>query len=305
VSPKLEINAGVRANWYDITGKTYIEPRFSFIYKATSHLSLKGATGKFNQYVNRIINENVTEGSRDFWLIADNDLVDVQSSWHYILGGSLENENLLFDVEAYYKSLMGLSEFSLIYKRNNIELDKLFFQGDGVAKGVEFLLQKKKGDFTGWLTYTLAKVEHNFVGFNGGNAFPALHDQTHEFKVVGNWEPSKKWRFSSTWVFGSGKPYTAPDSQYQIDLLDGRQFSYISVGPKNGERLPAYHRMDVAAHYLFKIGKFDMDAGFSIFNLYNRTNIWYREFNLQELPMVVNDVTYLGITPNISLNFSF
>jgi len=305
VSPKLEINAGIRANWYDVTGQTYIEPRLSFKYSATDHLSFKGATGKYNQYVNRVINENVTEGSRDFWLIADDDLVDVQSSWHYILGGSLENDMFLFDVETYYKTLEGLSEFSLRYQRNNIELNQLFFSGDGTAKGIEFLLQKKQGEFTGWLTYTLAQVEHKFEGLNQGNPFPALHDQTHEFKVVANWEPHPNWRFSSTWVFGSGKPYTMPESQYQIDLLDGRQFSYISVGPKNGERLPAYHRMDIAAHYLFKIGKVDMDAGFSVFNLYNRTNIWYREFDLQELPMIINDVAYLGVTPNVSLNFSF
>ena len=305
VTPKLEVNAGIRANWYDVTGQTYIEPRLSFKYSATDYLSFKGATGKYNQFVNRVINENVTEGSRDFWLIADNDLVDVQSSWHYIFGGSLENDMLLFDVEVYYKTLKGLSEFSLRYRRNNIELDQLFFSGDGTAKGIEFLLQKKQGEFTGWLTYTLAQVEHQFDGLNEGNPFPALHDQTHEFKAIANWEPHPKWRFSSTWVYGSGKPYTAPESQYQIDLLDGRQFSYISVGPKNAERLPAYHRMDIAAHFLFKIGKVDMDAGFSIFNLYNRTNIWYREFDLQELPMVINDVTYLGATPNVSLNFSF
>lgn len=305
VSPKLEINAGVRANWYDVSGQTYIEPRLSFKYSPTDHLSFKGATGKYNQFVNRVINENVTEGSRDFWLIADNDLVDVQSSWHYILGGSLENDMFLFDVETYYKTLEGLSEFSLRYRRNNIELDQLFFSGNGTAMGIEFLLQKKQGEFTGWLTYTLAEVEHKFEGLNEGNPFPALHDQTHEFKVVANWEPHPKWRFSSTWVYGSGKPYTSPESQYQIDLLDGQQVSYISVGQKNGERLPAYHRMDIAVHYLFKIGKMNMDAGFSVFNLYNRTNIWYREFDLQELPMVINDVTYLGATPNISLNFSF
>ncbi len=305
VTPKLEVNAGIRANYYDVTGEMYFEPRLSFKYAATDHFSLKGATGKFNQFVNRVINENVTEGSRDFWLIADNDLVDVQSSWHYILGGSLENEMLLFDVETYYKTLEGLSEFSLRYRRNNIELDQLFFSGSGHAKGIEFLLQKKQGEFTGWLTYTLAQVEHQFDGLNEGNPFPALHDQTHEFKAVLNWEPHPRWRFSTTWVYGSGKPYTAPESQYQIDLLDGREFTYISVGEKNGERLPAYHRMDVAAHYLFEIGNVKMDAGFSIFNLYNRTNIWYRQFDLQELPMVVNDVTYLGATPNISLNFSF
>jgi hypothetical protein len=305
IVPSFEVKAGVRVNKYDVTQQTYVEPRFSFKYSLNDYVTLKGATGRYNQFVNRVINENITEGSRDFWLMADNNLVEVQSSWHYILGGSLENKMFLFDAEAYYKTLEGLSEFSLRYRRNNIELDQLFFSGEGTARGIEFLFQKKQGELTGWLAYTLAETEHAFEGLNNGNPFPALHDQTHEFKVVANWEPHKSWRFSSTWVFGSGKPYTSPEAQYQIDLLDGRQMSYISVGTKNGERLPAYHRLDVAVHYLFKLGKVDMDAGLSIFNLYNKNNIWYREFDLQELPMVVNDITYLGVTPNISLNFSF
>jgi len=305
VFDQLEVNAGIRANWYELTDKVYVEPRFSFKYKPTNYLTFKGATGSYHQFVNRVINENVTQGSRDFWLLADNDLIDVQSSWHYILGASLENEQFLFDVETYYKTLDGLSEFSLRFRRNDIELDQLFFKGQGVAKGIEFLLQKKQGKFNGWVTYTLSQVQHEFETINDGNPFPALHDQRHEFKIVGNWEPSKKWRLSATWVYGSGKPYTQPESQYTIDLLDGSQFSYINVGEKNGERLPPYHRLDIAAHYLFKIGKVDMDFGFSVFNLYNHTNIWYREFDLTELPVVVNDITYLGITPNVSLNFSF
>ncbi len=305
LNPEIEMDAGLRVNNYDLTGKTYIEPRFQFRYKPMEFLTFKGGTGLFNQFVNRIINENITQGSRDFWLLADNDLVNVQRSWHYILGSSLEGKNLFFDVEAYYKKLDGLSEYSLRYRRNTIAMDRLFFQGSGTVKGIDFMLQKKSGKLTGWATYTLSKAENIFEKMNGGNPFPALHDQRHEFKIVGNWEPDKKWKFSSTWIFGSGKPYTAPESQYQIDLLDGRQFSYISVGPKNGERLPAYHRLDVAAHYLFMLKNISCDAGFSVFNLYNRTNIWYREFDLQELPMIVNDVTYLGITPNVSLNFSF
>ncbi|MDX1286423.1 MAG: TonB-dependent receptor, partial [Draconibacterium sp.] len=212
ITSKIEINIGLRSSYYDITGNMYLGPRLSFRYKPTSYLTVKGATGKYNQFVNRVINENVTEGSRDFWLLADNELVEVQSSWHYIFGGSIENEMLLFDVEAYYKTLKGLSEYSLRYRRNNIELNQLFFAGEGNSKGIEFLLQKKQGEFTGWLSYTLAKVEHQFEGLNEGSSFPALHDQTHEFKTVANWEPHRKWRFSATWVYGSGKPYTAPES---------------------------------------------------------------------------------------------
>ena len=54
---------------------------------------------------------------------------------------------------------------------------------------------------------------------------------------------------SGTWVAATGRPYTAPESEYTLTLLDGTEQSYIHVGDKNGLRLPAYHRADIAAHY--------------------------------------------------------
>jgi ferric enterobactin receptor len=61
--------------------------------------------------------------------------------------------------------------------------------------------------------------------------------------------------------------------------------------------------MDVSATYNFKHGS----IGFSIFNLYDRTNIWYKRFEIIEEADVsvlqTTDVTYLGITPNLSLSF--
>jgi len=127
----------------------------------------------------------------------------------------------------------------------------------------------------------------------------------HEFKTVNSLELGKNLTFSFTWVYGSGKPYTEPESYYSVELLDGREFSYTSVGGKNGSQLPDYHRMDLAVHYKFKTGKLNFDTALSIFNVYGRTNIWYREFDFSELPPSVTDIQYLGFTPNLSFSVSF
>ncbi len=47
------------------------------------------------------------------------------------------------------------------------------------------------------------------------------------------------------------------------------------------------------------------DIGLSVFNLYNRTNTWYRQFDLSETPVLINDMNFLGITPAISVRFEF
>ncbi len=303
-SQNLSINAGLRATYYDLSETVYWSPRFSFEYKLTDKIKLKGGYGKHYQFVNRIINENVTEGSRDFWLLADDDLVKVSNAEHFVLGAAFETDGYIFDIEAYRKNLDNLAEFSLRFQRNDIDQNQLFFLGSGFAEGIEFLLQKKRGAYTGWVTYTLARVRNNFPALNNGFEFSALHDQRHEFKTVHSYEWGN-YRFAATFVFASGKPFTEPAGQYSIELLDGETSNFISVGAKNGSRLPPYHRLDLSAHYLAKAGKFDIDIGVSIFNLYNRRNVWYREYDFTDTPPVISEIQYLGATPNISAEIKF
>ena len=301
---KLSINAGLRATYYDLSEEIYWAPRFSFQYNLTEKIKIKGGYGKHYQFVNRIVNENVTEGSRDFWLLADDDLVKVSSADHFIVGAAYETDGYVFDVEAYRKNLNNLAEFSLRFQREDIDLDQLFFLGSGFAEGVEFLLQKKKGVYTGWVTYTLARVRNDFPELNNGFEFSALHDQRHEFKTVHSFE-WENYRLAATFVFGSGKPFTEPTGQYSIDLLDGESLNYISVGAKNASRLPPYHRLDLSIHYVTKFRKLDLDFGVSFFNVYNRRNVWYREYDFTQKPPIISEIQYLGFTPNLSADIKF
>jgi ferric enterobactin receptor len=308
-SKRLSITAGLRASYYQLTDQYLYEPRFSFAYSLTDKIKLKGAYGSYYQFVNRIINENLSEGSRDFWLMADGSQVKLSASQHYIVGLSHETNGWLFDVEAYHKDLQNISEFSLRFRTGAAitSATQLFFTGKGYAEGVDFLIQKKKGNYTGWASYTVGRVRNTFVDFNDGREYPALNDQLHEFKLTHNYTLGA-WNFSSTFIFGSGKPYSEPAGQYSISLLDGRDLSYIGVGTKNGSRLPAYHRLDIAIHHKFmfdKARKIKGDLGISVFNVYNQKNIWYYQYDFTQKPAQITEVTYLNITPNLSLTIDF
>ena len=300
----LTINAGLRTTYFDATDEIYWAPRFSFQYSMNDRIKVKGGYGKHFQFVNRIVNENVTEGSRDFWLLSDNDITNTSNATHYIAGASFETDDFIFDVEAYHKDLDNLAEFSLRFQRNDIDINRLFFSGQGYAQGIEFLVQKKRGAHTGWISYTLSRVRNTFPDINSGFEFPALHDQRHEFKTVHSYE-IENWKFSGTFVYATGKPFTEPAGQYSLELLDGTVSSYVNVGPKNGSRLPPYHRLDIAAYYILKKGKVEYDFGLSVFNLYGRRNIWYREYDFSQFPPIITDIRYLGMTPNISVDLRF
>jgi len=227
---KFDVTLGLRGSNYKQTNKLYYEPRASFNFQLIKNLQIKGAWGQYYQFVNRIANEDVTQGARDFWLLADED-IKPSFAEHRILGLNYENNKYVFSIEAYQKYLKDLIEFSRRYvvaenspmNRRFMPVDN-FFIGTGKAKGIELLLQKKRGALTGWLGYTLGKVDYNFPAINNGLTFPATHDRRHEVNFVAKYTRGV-YTFAATWVFASGSPYTAPESQYYIPLLDGEMYS--------------------------------------------------------------------------------
>ncbi len=294
----VEVTLGARGTHYDATSTTYFEPRASLKLPLGANLTAKGAWGRYNQFIKRVENEDILEGSRDFWVLSDSVLPPTFAE--HVMGGiSYETQGFLIDLEGYYKDLDGVTQFSTRSRRGPGQaFGELFFSGTGVARGVELLVQKKAGPLTGWVSCSLSQVEYELDNFNDGQAFAASHDQTHEFKTVGVYQAGP-WTFSSSWVYGSGRPYTAPESEYSVELLDGSSFSYIHVGGKNAERLPAYHRLDLGATRRFESDRFFYELNVSAYNAYGHDNVWYRKFDLSSDAVVVTDVTTLPLTPSI------
>ncbi|MCR9290748.1 MAG: TonB-dependent receptor [Bacteroidetes bacterium] len=66
INDKLILSGGLRATHYSVTNKLYIEPRANFTYLLSNSFKIKGAWGKYNQFANRIVREDIQQGSRDF-----------------------------------------------------------------------------------------------------------------------------------------------------------------------------------------------------------------------------------------------
>ena len=302
-SNKLILKGGFRATYFDVTGKTYLEPRTSFSYLLSDKLKIKGAWGIYHQFATRVVREDIQQGSRDFWVLANEDNIPVGFSEHLILGTSFETGTWLIDVEAYRKNLDGLSEYTTRFipggfgMNRTLNYEEYFYDGTGVAQGIEFLLQKKVGSLTGWVGYTLGEVKYSFDAF-GDDPFYASQDQTHELKLVGNYK-LKDWSFGLTYIYATGKPYTAPTGFYEIELLDGSTTGFFEVSDKNALRLPDYHRLDLSATYNFKFGTTNASAGLSLFNLYNKKNIWYKEYDVIEGELIETDISLLDFTPSL------
>ena len=298
----LNLKVGLRASRYELTKENYLALRFQLDYEFIKNVKIKLGYGVHNQFVKQIIGENVTSRSRDFWQLSDDSNINVGESTHYIAGLSYENSSWLIDTELFYKDIKNITEFSLRFQNTN--LNSLFFNGDGEVKGFETLVQKKIDKYTGWISYTYIDAENIFPLLNYGDPFPAPNTQKNEFKIFNNYEING-WNFSLNFIYGSGKAFTEPSYNYNITLLDESELNYIGVGPKNGSLLPDYHRLDLSVHHIFNIQKSKGDIGVSIFNLYNKINTWYYEYNFDQRPYARQTKKYLGLVPNVSFKLTF
>jgi ferric enterobactin receptor len=303
---KLVVTPGIRVSQFNITRSFYYEPRLTATYDLTANIKLKGSAGQYYQFAKRVVREDILNGSRDFWVLADGTRLPVGSSQQYMMGISHEDNNYLVDIEAWYKNVRGLSEYTLRYQTilSGLPYEELFYQGRGYARGVDVLLQKKFGKYTGWIGYTLAEAKQNFAVYDSGY-FYASNDIRHEFKMVHTFH-HKRWDFTIAWMFLTGKAYTAPSGGYQLTLPDSTTKSFLVITDKNTLRLPEYHRLDIAINWNYgKPGKLNGLIGVSVFNTYNRKNTWYKNFQIIDdfsgYYIIETNINYLRFTPNLTI----
>jgi hypothetical protein len=325
-SAHLTVTPGVRLTYFSPTAKVYAEPRLNAGYQfgnlqATRRLTLNAASGIFYQFANRIVREDVMSGNTYFWILSDNKEIPVSRSVHFNLGLNYDLPDYLFSVEGYYKLNADISEYTLRFERNfrggmgrpggapaatTGTVSEQFFTGSGYATGLEFLAQKKAGAFNGWISYTLGEVKNCFP-LQNEKYFFAYQDVTHEFKTVGIYKFGD-WDFSASFIYSTGRPYTAPLGAYQVADVGGSAQTYYALSDKNNFRLPDYIRLDFAINYRFNHpwskGKPNA-VSFSLFNALNRKNVSAKQFYVIDNQIMESNINYLGITPNLSLTFKF
>ena len=307
----LTVTPGLRLNYYSATHKIYPEPRLNASYILAPKLTINGATGLYYQFANRVVREDIMSGNRDFWILSNGKEIPVSSSVHFNFGLNYDLSDYLFSAEGYYKLNHNVTEYSMRYRSipqpgTSVQSTEQFFTGDGYSIGMELLAQKKAGNFNGWICYTLGQVKNRFP-LQSEQYFFANQDVTNEWKMVGIYKFGN-FDFSASWIYATGRPYTAPLGAYSLNLIDGTTAAFYSVSDKNSYRLPDYHRLDVAASYRFDLfnrkGKLN-SVSLSVFNLYNRINVSSRQFQLVDDVILQSDISYLGITPNISVSIKF
>lgn len=312
---KLKINLGLHGSAFDTKKNFYysVQPRIGINFLINNKLALKASYATMKQYVNLLTSESITT-PLDLW-VPCTDNIKPQTSWQTALGvATTFNKDIEFSIEGYYKEMKNVLSYlpgSSFFNGDFGETDweSKVTQGKGLAYGMELLLQKKLGKFTGWIGYTLAWNWRQFDQINGGKRYPFKYDRRHDFSIVGTYRVNKKFVISADWVFSTGDAVTLATFIYP-EIYEIGTYDYYNeienIGDKNSFRMSNSHRLDISMEFHKQKKRFERIWVLGAYNVYFHKNPF---FIIPENDQFGNtqfkEISLLPLLPFISYQFKF
>ena len=297
-----------------------LAPRLNLLYILNPKSSIKASYVRTYQYLH-LVSNSTSSTPTDVWLPSSNN-VKPELADQVALGyfRNFKNNTYEFSAEIYYKKVQNAIDYRVGAEVNfnpYVEGDLIF--GSARAYGLELMLKKRIGRFTGWTSYTLSRVEKQFKEINNNTFYPARQDRTHDFSIVGVFDITERLNVAATWVYYTGSAVTFPSAKY---VIDGIVVNYYTE--RNGYRMPDYHRLDLGVNYKTEqyTHKLDVKTGklvkvkkriqsswnFSVYNAYGRENAYSISFQTAEDDPTRTEAVQISLfrwIPSVSYNFKF
>lgn len=304
IDDRWKLQGGGRFEYQDLSQQAGIGPRFNARYNIDEVSSLKFATGVYYQFL-MAVPAGTDNGFSpfDIW-VPINRKMNMSKSYDFVFGYDTKKyAGIDFSIESYYKVFR-----NLLYFKNEITYTKdvstLFHVGDGRAFGFEFFLRKKIGEITGTAGYTLAWTYRKFPELNSGNEFQPKFDRRHDVALTLNYQWTEKWSINAVFTYATGQAYTQAVAEYSTYFMNVRNDNALP-GPLFNRRLSPYHRMDIGVTKKTSLFGLQGNWYFQIYNIYNRRNVWFKQFNTSKNPTEITDIKLLPIIPTFGFDFSF
>lgn len=343
----LKLNIGLRYTLFAAKEKSYhsLEPRFSGRLLLREKLAFKASFSMMGQGFHLLSSSNLVMPS-DIWVPITENFEPMKSS-QLAAGLSYElSDGIDLSVEGYYKSMDNMLEYmeGASYMSAAGSWEEMVAMGRGWSYGAELFVQKKKGQTTGWLSYTWAKSLRQFDRpgqlVSGGDKFYANNDCRHNLSITISHRMGKSLEVSATFVLNSGRrgilatdvmyggildeydPYYIPATMFEGSTEkqttpdgwsyapDGsgyiRKYSrFYTYSERNSYKLPLYHRLAAGLSYFIFHEKGKSTLNLSIYNVYNRQNISNVYIGYHENKTVLKGVCLFPFMPSLSYTYQF
>ncbi len=270
ITDTLVFNHGVLKQYHGF------EPRVSIRISTAKNQSVKVSYNRLIQYI-QSLSSTTAPTPIDLWQISSY-YIKPQVSDNLSIGYfiNVKENRWSFSAEAFYrktKNVLDYKNFPDLFMNNHLETELI--TGRGKAYGMEFLLKRNQGKWTGWLAYTFSRSLIQMGGaypeeqINNGAWYPAVYDKPH----VASWVMNRKlWpngSFGFSFTYSTGRPVNAVSSTY---LVDGVSIPNYSL--RNEYRIPDYYRVDFSITAGSIIKKINDSLTFTVYNLLARRNAY-------------------------------
>jgi hypothetical protein len=314
ITSRLKINYGLHFSSFFVGETNYnaLQPRLSGNFILTENSSLKFSYARTAQFIHLLSNTSIGLPT-DLWVPSTERIPPITADQVSLGYNQLIGKKYNLVVEAYYKTMSNLIQYKegVSFIGSSEDWQNKVEVGDGWSYGAEVFFEKKKGDLTGWIGYTLSWTERQFDNINEGEPFPFTYDRRHDLSVALTYQINEKWDMGAVFVLSSGRAVSLPSQTYSLagnpvvgnsNFFFGNQLNYLSS--INGYRMPMYHRLDLGINRTMKKKWGESVWSFSIYNVYSRQNAFFlfTESN-QTGGQDLKQVALFPIIPSVSWKF--
>lgn len=295
----IDLSLGLRTHYFTQGQALKGSPRGQLVVFPRRAVSLKFGYSRNYQFLHHLSLQNTNSAS--VWIMTTGATkpasVDNATAGIYLK----PRAPLSLQIEAYTRSHRNLRRHEInapaaLTTANDQRFVPWFSDNRAFARGVETTYRQTIGRVMWTNSYTLSRVDIQNERVNDGARFPAEWDRRHQFSSHLSLPIRNAVTFFATWYYATGTPNV---------------LGYDD--PSERRYLPDYHRLDAGVRVHFSVGKARIDAKGSVFNAYDRTNIWYRDpvqvYNADRpglgFSFVNVDVYDLGIQPAFDLSLSW
>jgi hypothetical protein len=305
---ELNVKTGLRINYvYSLNYNTFsTEPKLGIYLNENRNTNYYFSFAKKTQHLSLVTTSSIGIPT-DFWISSQKE-IPYQKSSEFSFGiNNKVNQFINSNLSVFYNEMKNLViyPFSLSQFNETSSLDKDIFLGKGKAYGLEFLIKKEKGNFKGWLSYTLSKSLRRFDSINQGKEFYSKYDRRHNFSTTITYDFNSKVTLGLTQILSSGNRYVSASQIYFINNVPVKEYNEY-----NNSQLPFYNRTDLSINFwLKKAPHKESKLIFSIYNVFNIKNPIYQSVNFKkeddQISIFRNDKVFYKMLPSINWYFKF
>lgn len=285
---------------------------------ADGNAAARLAVGRYTQFVHSIRDEELPLGI-DVWVLSG-------ARAPHVISDQIQTGIEVFEAngwygafEAYVRWFDGVATNNFANDPND-EFDDLI-GGTGTSYGADLLVRRERGNIRPMLSVSWLRARREFPDPTTGLTpiplieYPPVFDRRIDAELVVQFVLPGNSEGGIRWNFGTGLPYTRPLGTYRaytyepvrngVRTQEDDTEPAVVLGPRNGERYPAYHRLDFSVRRTFEKSWGTLTPHIEVLNLYNRKNVLFWFYEYDELPARRTGVSMFPLLPTIGVDFTF